>query len=310
MRLVFAGTPSFAVPALDALAAAGHDIACAYTQPDRPAGRGRQVAESPVKQRARALGIEVRQPLTLKDVDEQRALAALAPELMVVVAYGLILPQPVLDIPRQGCLNIHASLLPRWRGAAPIQRAMLAGDRETGVCIMRMEAGLDTGPVLACRATPIGAEESAGDLHDRLATLGAEALLETLPRLGEITPQVQDDALATYAAKFGKEEARLDWTQPAEALARQVRAFNPVPIAWCAYQGERLRVFRATALDWAHQALHGTLLTLAASGPVVATGHGALLLEEVQMPGGQRAGAADWARGQTPLRAGNFRFPA
>ncbi len=302
MRLVFAGTPSFAVPALDALASAGHTIACVYTQPDRPAGRGRKLTESPVKRRARELGIEVRQPATLRDAATQQALAALAPEIMIVVAYGLILPQAVLDI--------HASLLPRWRGAAPIQRAMLAGDRETGVCIMRMEAGLDTGPVLARRVTPIGTGENAGELHDRLAALGAEALLATLPALTTITPEIQDDAQASYAAKLGKDEARLDWQQPAALLALQVRAFNPVPVAWCDYQGERLRVYQARAGDETLAAAPGTLVAADQSGMTVAAGQGVLQLIEVQMPGGRRVSAADWARSQPALRAGDFRFPA
>ena len=262
MRIVFAGTPEFAVPALRA-AAGKAEIVAVYTQPDRPAGRGRGLQPSPVKREALLRGIPVLQPESLKSQLSRDALHALRPDLMVVVAYGLLLPSKILTIPAQGCWNVHASLLPRWRGAAPIQRAIEAGDETTGICLMQMEKGLDTGPVLLSQRTPIGAAETGGQLHDRLATLGAQVLADGLGLLrAGMRPvaQPQPDAGVTYAHKLDKAEARLDWSQPAEALARKVRAFNPWPMAEALLAGERVRLHAALALDVAHDAEPGSVL--------------------------------------------------
>lgn len=307
LRLVFAGTPEFAVPALDAVLASGHTLCAVYTQPDRPAGRGRQLQASPVKRRALAAGIEVRQPQGLRDAETREALAALAPDLMVVVAYGLILPRAVLAIPRHGCWNIHASLLPRWRGAAPIQRALEAGDALTGVCLMQMAAGLDTGPVLLSRQTAIGEEDTGQSLHDRLAVLGAEALAEGLAALaaGTLPAAVaQDDAAATHAGKLDKAESLLDWSQPAPVLARKVRAFEPWPGTEADLGGERVRVWRAQALAQRHQAAPGTVLGTGRDGIDVACGEGVLRLSGLQRPGGRRIDAGAWLNGRPALLAG------
>lgn len=239
MRIVYMGTPAFAVPALDALARAGHEIAAVYTQPPRPAGRGLRDRVSAVHARAEALGLQVRHPRTLRDAEAQATFAALGAGAAVVAAYGLILPQAVLDAPARGCLNIHASLLPRWRGAAPIHRAVMAGDAETGVCIMQMEVGLDTGPILLRRPTPIGDTETTGDLHDRLAAIGAEAIVEALGGLDALVPRPQDDARATYAPKVEKAEARVDWSLPAAEVDRLIRGLSPFPGAWCMAGDER-----------------------------------------------------------------------
>ena len=286
-RIVFAGTPEFSVPALDALHAAGHEIAAVYTQPDRPAGRGRTLTASPVKQRALELGLPVEQPASLKDAAAVARLNEHAPDLMVVVAYGLILPQAVLDVPRLGCLNIHASLLPRWRGAAPIQRAILAGDTLTGVTIMKMDAGLDTGPMLLERPVAIGADETAGHLHDRLSAVGAEAIVAAIDGwlAGRITPVAQPVEGATYAAKIRKEEAAIDWTQPAAAIARQVRAFNPWPVAETRWQGQQLRIWEARALEAAPAVAPGEVVEAGNGRLAVATGVGRLLLERLQLAG-------------------------
>jgi methionyl-tRNA formyltransferase len=297
LRLVFAGTPAFAVPCLDACLAAPVDVVAVYTQPDRPAGRGRKLAASPVKERALAAGIAVEQPETLKTAQAQHALAAHAPDLVVVVAYGLILPKRVLAIPRFGCWNVHASLLPRWRGAAPIQRAILAGDAETGVDLMQMEAGLDTGPILIERRTPISREDTAGTLHDRLAALGADALTEGLARLvrGEtIAAHAQSQNGVAYAHKIDKAEARLDWNEPAIALERKVRAFDPWPIAEAELLGERLRIFSARALDEKADAAPGTLIGEARDTLDVATGDGILRIHEIQREGGRRMNVRDY----------------
>jgi len=307
MRIVFAGTPEFAVPSLR-VAARQHEVVAVYTQPDRPAGRGRGLAASPVKLEAIARGIPVLQPETLRDAASQDALRRIAPDLIVVVAYGLILPRAVLGIPQYGCWNVHASLLPRWRGAAPIQRAIQAGDAGTGVCLMQMEAGLDTGPVLLARTTDIGADETGGRLHDRLAELGAQVLADGLGLLRagvRPVPWPQPAEGVTYAHKLDKAEARLDWNRPAAELARTVRAFDPWPVAEAIVAGERLRIHGAVALDAAHEAAPGTLLAAGRDGIDVACGQGVLRLRVVQRDGGRAITAADWLNARRDLaRAG------
>lgn len=253
MRIVFMGTPDFSVPVLDALVDAGHEIAAVYCQPPRPAGRGKKDRPSPVQRRAEELGLQVCYPVSLKGVEAQVDFAALDADVAVVVAYGLILPQVILDVPRQGCLNIHASLLPRWRGAAPIHRAIMAGDPQTGVCIMQMEAGLDTGPVLLREALPIAPEDTTGALHDRLSALGAQLVVDALARLPELVPQVQPEGGVTYAAKIDKAEARIDWTQPAETVDRMIRGLSPFPGAWCEVQGERVKLLGSLVVSGAGQ---------------------------------------------------------
>lgn len=303
MRIVFAGTPDFAVPSLRA-AARHNEVVAVYTQPDRPAGRGRGLAASPVKREAVARGIPVMQPETLRGSQAQQDLRDLAPDLVVVVAYGLILPRRVLEIPTHGCWNVHASLLPRWRGAAPIQRAIQAGDAETGVCLMRMEAGLDTGPVLLEQATPIGPDETGGQLHDRLAEMGAQVLEDGLGllRAGLLpVPWVQPEEGVTYAHKLDKAEARLDWSRPAVELARTVRAFNPWPVAEAVVAGERLRIHGAIAVDTGHAAAPGTLLAAGREGIDIACGDGALRLRVVQREGGRAITAADWLNARRDL---------
>lgn len=303
MRIVFAGTPAFAVPSLGA-AHARNEVVAVYTQPDRPAGRGRGLTASPVKLDAVQRGIPVLQPPSLRKASTQQALRDLQPDLMIVVAYGLILPQAVLDIPRYGCWNVHASLLPRWRGAAPIQRAIEAGDSQTGVCLMQMEAGLDTGPVLLSQRLDIGENETGGQLHDRLAELGARVLADGLGLLrAGIRPvaQPQPEAGAVYASKLEKHEARLDWTQPAEVLARKVRAFEPWPVAEAQLAGERLRIHGAIALPLAHRAAPGTILAANRQGIDVACGEGALRLRVIQREGGKAITAADYLNARRDL---------
>jgi len=298
LRLVFAGTPDFAVPSLQALIDAGHDLVAVYTQPDRPAGRGRKLHQSPVKSLALSHGIPVCQPLSLKrDSGALAELRALAPDLMVVAAYGLILPVPVLEAPRLGCVNVHASLLPRWRGAAPIQRAVLAGDSVSGVCIMRMEAGLDTGPVYLCREVTLEAAETGGSLHDKLAVLGARALIEALPGIadGSRVPEPQDAALATYASKLDKAEARIDWGHSAVAIERQVRAFDPWPVAQTSLKGESLRIWSAQAIEGGGVgARPGEVVSAEKNGILVATGDGLLRITRLQPPGKRAMDAADF----------------
>jgi methionyl-tRNA formyltransferase len=297
LRLVFAGTPDFARPSLEACLAAPVDVVAVYTQPDRPAGRGRHLQASPIKQRARAAGIAIEQPATLKDAKTRQRLADHAPDLIVVVAYGLILPRAVLELPRLGCWNVHASLLPRWRGAAPIQHAILAGDPETGVDLMQMEAGLDTGPILIERRTPIADDETGGSLHDRLAALGADALAEGLARIarGEtIESRPQADNGVVYAHKIEKAEARLDWNEPAIALERKVRAFNPWPVAEAEIGGERVRIWSAIAVATSAGRPPGTVADAPRDAIEVATGEGVLRLTEVQREGGRRTSARDF----------------
>ena len=310
MRIVFAGTPDFAVPALDAVVAAGHQVAAALTQPDRPAGRGLAAAPSPVKQAAARLGIPILQPATLKTPAAQAEIRTLAPDALVVAAYGLILPQAVLDLPRLGAINIHASLLPRWRGAAPIHRALLAGDRETGISIMRMEAGLDTGPVFLREAVAILPGDTAGTLHDKLAALGARLVVAVLDGLarGTIAATPQPAEGVTYAAKLQKGEARIDWRRAAAEIERQVRAFNPLPGAAARVRGAEVKIWRAAAADGAGEA--GAVIRIDPTGIVVAGGAGALRLEELQRAGGKRLPARVFLRG-FPLAAGErFELPA
>jgi methionyl-tRNA formyltransferase len=302
LRLAFAGTPEFAVPTLEALLDAGHEVVAVYSQPDRPAGRGRRLRPSPVKQCALDRGLEVRQPTTLRDGDTQRALAALDLDLLVVVAYGLILPAEVLAAPRLGCVNVHASLLPRWRGAAPIQRALLAGDAETGVTIMQMEQGLDTGPMLAVEACPIGPRDTAATLHDDLATRGARLLVEALPALagGTVEARPQDDTLATYADKLVKAEARIDWTRPAADLDRQVRALNPWPVCEARLDDQALRIWDAEPLP-GRDVPPGRVVRAGSDGIDIACGDGLLRLLRVQLPGKRPIAASDFANGRALL---------
>ncbi|WP_372884989.1 methionyl-tRNA formyltransferase [Shimia sp.] len=292
MRIVFMGTPEFSVPVLDALVDAGHEIAAVYCQPPRPAGRGKKLRPTPVHARALELGLGVRHPISLKGAEEQAALAALGADVAVVVAYGLILPQAVLDAPRRGCLNIHASLLPRWRGAAPIHRAIMAGDAETGVCIMQMEAGLDTGPVLLRRATPIGAQETTAELHDRLSGIGAEAIVAALRDLDRLAPEPQPEAGVTYAHKIDKGEARIDWTRPAAEIDRKIRGLSPFPGAWCEIGGQRVKLLASRVVDG--QGAPGTVLDDALT---VACGAGAVQLLRLQRAGKGAQDAGTFQRG-------------
>jgi len=298
LRVAFAGTPAFALPALDALAGSGHQLVGVLTQPDRPAGRGRHSSASPVKQRAAALGLPTDQPAELRSAEQCRALQSWAPDVLVVVAYGLLLPHLVLDLPRLGCVNIHASLLPRWRGAAPIQRAILAGDTATGISIIKLQLELDAGPVLAQRAVPIGTHSTAGALQDELAKLGAELLLASLAELeqGTARPQMQDPAGVSYAPKISKEEARIDWHADAAQIERQVRALNPRPIAHTEMAGQSLRIWQAQALaDEAVPAPAGAVLGLGAGGIKVACGRGTLAIASLQLAGKRVVSAADFA---------------
>ncbi|MGL4319850.1 MAG: methionyl-tRNA formyltransferase [Paracoccaceae bacterium] len=290
MKIIFMGTPDFSVPVLAALAEQ-HEIVAVYTQPPRPAGRGKQDRPSPVHTRALALGLQVRHPVSLRSEEVQQSLAALQADVAVVVAYGLILPQSVLDMPRLGCLNIHASLLPRWRGAAPIHRAIMAGDAETGVCIMQMEAGLDTGPVLLREATPIGAEETTQDLHDRLSAMGARLILQALGSVPPATPQSAEGV--TYATKIDKAEARIDWSQPATVVDRQIRGLSPFPGAWCDINGERVKLLRSRLA--AGQGAPGQVLR----GLTIACGTGAVEIRLAQREGKRAVPVDELLRGLT-----------
>lgn len=293
LRIVFAGTPEFAAAHLQAMLGADLNIVAVYSQPDRPAGRGHKMQASAVKELAQQHGLPVMQPTSLRDPQAQQELAALKPDLLVVVAYGLILPQVVLDIPRLGCINSHASLLPRWRGAAPIQRAIEAGDSESGVTVMQMEAGLDTGPMLLKVVTPITGEDTGGSLHDRLAELGPTAVLQAIEQLarGEVRAQPQDDSLATYAHKLSKADARIDWQRPAIELDRLVRAFNPWPLAHAIWEEQTLKVLAATATD--DHGAPGRILACDKTGLLVGCGSGALRLTRLQLPGGKPLAFAD-----------------
>jgi len=295
LRVAFAGTPPFAARALAALVEAGHEIALVLTQPDRAAGRGLRVRPSAVSEWTEGRGLAIAKPGSLKEPGALDDLRGAAPQVMVVAAYGLILPPAVLEIPPLGCLNIHASILPRWRGAAPIQRALLAGDRETGISIMRMDAGLDTGPVLLTGRLAIGARDTTGSLTEALSALGADAIVEALSRLPDLVAQPQDEASASYAAKLRKSEARIDWTRSSEAIDRQVRAFDPVPGAETRFQGESLKVWEVETATG--RGAPGTVLEAAGGRLVVASGDGAVRLVKLQRPGGKRLAAADFLRG-------------
>jgi len=297
MRIVFMGTPEFAVPTLLALHEAGHEITAAYTQPPRPAGRGKADRKSPVHLAAEKLGLAICHPLTLRDLDAQADFLAFEPELAVVVAYGLILPPAILEAPKRGCLNVHASLLPRWRGAAPIQRAILAGDHVTGVTIMRMESGLDTGPMLAAARVPVE-DKTSGELHAELAEIGARLLVETVAQLDQLKPQPQPEIGATYAAKIDKAEARIDWSRPAELIEREVRAFAPFPGSWFELDGERIKVLRARAIG-----VNGADGTVLDDQLTIACGQAAIRPLTVQRAGKPAMAAADFLRGK-PVPAG------
>ncbi len=291
MRVIFMGTSDFSVPVLEALVAVGHEIAAVYCQPPRPAGRGKKDRPSPVQTRAEVLGLAVRHPVSLKTEEAQAGFAALQADVAVVVAYGLILPQVILDAPKLGCLNIHASLLPRWRGAAPIHRAIMAGDTETGVCIMQMEAGLDTGPVLMREATPIGADETTGALHDRLSKVGATLVVAALTQLPDLTPKVQLGDGVTYAAKVDKAEARIDWTHSASKVDQQIRGLSPFPGAWCQVNGERIKLLGSRVVPG--KGAPGKVL----DGFTIACADGAVEVTKAQRPGKKAMSAEDILKG-------------
>lgn len=306
MNIVFAGTPEFAVSSLKALVQSDHKVVAVYTQPDRPAGRGRRLAASPVKRFAEEHEIPVFQPESLKDTEELSRLSAFGPDVMIVVAYGLLLPQVVLDVPRLGCLNVHASLLPRWRGAAPIQRAIEAGDVVTGITIMQMEAGLDTGPMLVQAETAITPDDTAASLHDRLAEMGAKYMLDALQQLeaGTASASPQDDALATYAHKLTKAEATIDWSTTAEQIRRKVCAFNPWPAANSAWKGKRLRLLQATTASGCADQGAGTVCAIDDDGISVATADGCLVIRQLQLEGGRVQSSKEFINGH-PIRVGD-----
>ncbi len=297
--MVYAGTPEFAVPALEALLASQHSVVAVYTQPDRPAGRGRRLKASPVKACAQAHQIPLEQPASLRDPEAQSTLASYAPDVMVVAAYGLILPASVLAIPHKGCVNIHASLLPRWRGAAPIQRAIQAGDAQTGVCLMEMAQGLDTGAVVAEASTPISPTDTAASVHDRLAAMGATLLTERLSAWasGQQSAQPQPNEGVTYAEKITSAEAWIDWQRSASALDRLIRAFNPWPVARCHWRGEALRILAAEVVSEHSDGQPGEVIAIDPNGLTIATGTGALRLTQVQVPGRRVQSASDFQRG-------------
>ncbi|GAB5993875.1 methionyl-tRNA formyltransferase [Aeromonas enteropelogenes] len=295
LKLIFAGTPDFAARHLAALLSSDHEVVAVYTQPDKPAGRGQKLTASPVKELALAHNLPVYQPASLRNEEAQAELASLGADLMVVVAYGLILPKAVLDTPRLGCINVHGSLLPRWRGAAPIQRAIWAGDAETGVTIMQMDVGLDTGAMIRKVSCPIAADETSTSLYDKLAELGPQALVDTVDAMaaGNTTAEPQDDALANYAQKLSKEEARIDWTMDAVAIERCIRAFNPWPISWCEVAGQTIKVWQADVIEHEHGQSAGTLLKADKQGIDIATGKGVLRLLTLQPPGKKAMSVTD-----------------
>ncbi len=297
MRVIFMGTPAFSVPVLEAVIAAGHEVVAVYCQPPRPAGRGKRDRPSPVQARAEALGLPVRHPESLRDAGAQADLADLKADVAVVVAYGLILPRAVLEAPKAGCLNVHASLLPRWRGAAPIQRAIFAGDAETGVCIMRMEPGLDTGPVLLREATEIGPKDTCGDLHDRLSVMGAGLIVTALARLDSLVAEPQPEAGVTYADKIDKAEARVDWGIPADVVDRQIRALSPAPGAWCMAGEARVKLLGSERAEG--QGAPGEILD---DSVTVACGRGAVRLLRLQRAGRAPQDAPDFLRGMALTR--------
>lgn len=296
LKIIFAGTPEFACPTLSALLDSSHQVVSVYTQPDRPAGRGRQLHASPIKQLALSRHLPMMQPTSLRSQAVQQQLAHLQPDLMVVVAYGLLLPKAVLDIPRLGCINVHASLLPRWRGASPIQQAILHGDTVTGITIMQMDEGLDTGAILATAECEIHADDNTQSLHDRLAEMGARLCVNTVNQLekGEFTPIAQDAAQATYAAKLQKTDALIDWSKTADAIVHQIRAFNPWPVAYTYLNGELMKIWHATALSQNAEAPFGTILEVSPTAFVVAAGEAAVRIEECQLPGKKRLAASDF----------------
>lgn len=303
MRIVFAGTPEFAARHLEALLKTSANIVGVYTQPDRPAGRGKKLQPSAVKQVALDHDIDVFQPLNFKAQEDVQQLADLKPDLFIVVAYGLLLPQPVLDIPTLACINSHASLLPRWRGAAPIQRAIEAGDEKTGVTVMQMELGLDTGPMLHKVETPIMPSDTGGSLHDRLAKLGSQAVVDVVAKYaqGAVLGEVQDDSLSTYAHKLTKHEALIDWRQDAQVVVQKIRAFNPAPMCYTVLGDNRIRVLQAQVYPKTHTALPGTILSVNEMGIIVACGNMALSLEEIQLPGKKPQNVADILNGKHPF---------
>ena len=301
MKVIFMGTPEFSVPALDALLEAGHEIVAVYCQPPRPAGRGKKDRKTPVHARAEFHGLPVRFPETLRSADAQREFADLQADVAVVVAYGLILPKEILDAPENGCVNIHASLLPRWRGAAPIHRAIMAGDAETGVCVMQMETGLDTGPVLLSRSCRIGAEETTGQLHDRLSQLGASLIIEALAKLQELVPYPQSEHGVTYAEKISKAEAKIDWTLSAEEVDRQIRGLSPFPGAWTVHDGRRVKCLASRVADG--QGVAGIVLDDILT---IACGTGAVQLTRLQREGKAAQDARDFLRGVNVVPGDRF----
>ncbi len=307
LNIVFAGTPEFGLPCLDALIQSSHHLNAIYTQPDRPAGRGRKLQASAVKEWAVAHDIPVYQPLNFKNQEAIDELVALKPDLMIVIAYGLILPRVVLDIPRLGCINVHASLLPRWRGASPIQQVILQGDTHTGVTMMQMDVGLDTGPMLAKIECPITSTDTAGSLHNKLAELSAQPLLDTvnLLALNRAQAQTQDEHLATYAKKINKEDGCINWQNSAASIDRQIRAFNPWPIAYTTLNNEALRIHQASAVTLNESTKPGTVVRLDKKGMLVATAEGGLLIEKIQFPSAKAVSMADWLNsGKTQLHLG------
>jgi methionyl-tRNA formyltransferase len=305
-RVVFAGTPDFAVPCLEVLHDLGVEIAAVYCQPDRPSGRGRVTRACAVKRRALELGLDVRQPATLRDPVAVESLRGLSPDLMVVAAYGLLLPAAVLDAPRLGCVNVHASLLPRWRGAAPIQRAIEAGDERTGITLMQMDAGLDTGPMLARVETAIEPDDTGGTLHDRLSQLGAKLLGDKLPGIlsGDLKATPQPDEQATYASKIERDEGLIQWSGDVAAIERKIRAFNPWPVCWTTFANDQIRIWRASAIgNSATGERPGTIVSAGPDGIDVVCDGGVLRIHELQRPGGKRLGVADFLNGAA-LRTG------